>query len=353
MKRASKKHSRKGSRNRKTRKYRSSRKGSRKGSRNHNIDNGDRDKNTKEPSMKQLSIQQLSMKKGLDDEKGEYGIVENSPTGRYSRTSEEIGKGAYKTVFKAVDNNDASEVAWAIINVKGLSKKEKQRILYEIRLLDKILGKDNHTDIIPTNIIKLRGTWSEPEKKRCVMITDLIPGGTLKSYIEKHHNIIKYNHIINWAIQIIKGLIFLHSNAIIHRDLKLDNIFIDPATSIVYLADFGLSIEAENSDESVGTMIYMAPEMFATGTESVLKYDNSIDMYAFGICLLEMLTNEEAYHEIRSITHMIANKNKNILPLSLRKVRDPNLQRIITRLLSIDIEERYTAHELYEILNSM
>ena len=172
---------RKSSRVRKSRKYRISRKGSRKHSRkhsrNHNIDNGDRDKNNKETSMKQLS-----MKKGSDDEKGEYDIVENSPTGRYSRTSEEIGKGVYKTVFKAIDNNDGSEVAWAIITTKGLKTIEKRRIVYEIGLLNKIIG-DNHKDIIPPNIIKFRGSWHEPEKKRCIMVTNLIPGGTLKSYI--------------------------------------------------------------------------------------------------------------------------------------------------------------------------
>jgi len=351
MKRVSRKHKRKSVSTRKTSRVRSNKniikyRSVRKSTRKRNIDSGDRDKNTKEPSMKQLSIQQLSMKKG------EYDIVENSPTGRYSRTSEEIGKGAYKTVFKAIDNNDGSEVAWAIITTKGLKTIEKRRIVYEIGLLNKIIG-DNHKDIIPPNIIKFRGSWHEPEKKRCIMVTNLIPGGTLKSYIQKHYNILTDHHILKWVIQILKGLFFLHSNNIIHRDLKLDNIFIDPSTSIVYLADFGLSIEAENSDESVGTMIYMAPEMFATGIDSALKYDNSIDMYAFGICFLEMLTNEEAYHEIRSITHMVANKNKNVLPLSLRKVGNKELQRIITRLLSIDIEERYTAHELYEILNHM
>jgi len=76
-------------------------------------------------------------------------------------------------------------------------------------------------------------------------------------------------------------------------------------------------------------------------------------MYAFGICLLEMLTKEEAYHEIKSITNMVANKTKNILPLSLRKVKNKEIQRIIARLLSIDTDERYTAHELYEMLSRM
>jgi serine/threonine protein kinase len=108
------------------------------------------------------------------------------------------------------------------------------------------------------------------------------------------------------------------------------------------LADFGLSIYAESSLESVGTLIYMAPEMFEEKT-----YDKSVDMYAFGICLLEMLTKEEAYSECKNIREIILNKENNILPLSLKKVKDSTLHKIISLLLSVDQEVRPTSFDLY------
>jgi len=276
---------------------------------------------------------------------------EISPKGLYIKLNEIIGKGSYKVVYKGFNLKEGSEIAWGSINVSKMNKKEKLRVKNEVEILAKIFRRETEKEAekfekgekkeeLP--IIEFLGSWYNKDKHEVVIITKLYKDGTLLDYIKNYSNIININHIKRWCKQILEGLIFLHTNDIIHRDLKLANILIDATNSNVYLADFGLSIYAESSLESVGTLIYMAPEMFVEKT-----YDKSVDMYAFGICLLEMLTKEEAYSECKNISEIIFNKENNILPLSLRKVKEPILHKIISMLLSVNKEDRPTSFDLY------
>ena len=263
--------------------------------------------------------------------------------GRFGKENILLGKGSYKTVYKGVEFQTLREIAWSSINVKRTSKEEKAQTRNEVELLNKFsqLGKfDNKNN----HLIKFLGTWYNKDKNEVVIITELISGGSLESYLHKYRSIIELHHIKMWSNQILKGLIFLHANNIIHRDLKLDNILIDSSTSNIYLTDFGLSIESLIGKGSVGTLVYMAPEMFIKD----FSYNNSVDMYAFGICLLEMLTGEKAYNECDTLTEIIEKKQNNIMPSSLYTIRDDSLRILIERLLSINIDDRPSALDIYE-----
>lgn len=99
----------------------------------------------------------------------------------------------------------------------------------------------------------------------------------------------------SWCRQILKGLSFLHSRSppIIHRDLKCDNIFITGTTGSVKIGDLGLATLKNRSfaKSVIGTPEFMAPEMYEE------HYDESVDVYAFGMCMLEMATSEYPYSE--------------------------------------------------------
>ena len=99
----------------------------------------------------------------------------------------------------------------------------------------------------------------------------------------------------NWCRQILKGLNFLHSRTppIIHRDLKCDNIFITGTNGSVKIGDLGLATLKNRSfaKSVIGTPEFMAPEMYEE------HYDESVDVYAFGMCMLEMATGEYPYSE--------------------------------------------------------
>ena len=103
-----------------------------------------------------------------------------------------------------------------------------------------------------------------------------------------------------WANQILKGLRYLHThtNPIAHRDLKCDNVFVNGNTGDVKIGDLGLAqyMDLSASGEAVprsviGTPEFMAPELYYE------KYSTKVDIYAFGMCVLEMVTHEYPYRE--------------------------------------------------------
>jgi len=102
--------------------------------------------------------------------------------------------------------------------------------------------------------------------------------------------------IKHWCKEIIKGINYLHHikpYSIIHRDLKCDNIFINSNTSEIRIGDLGLATSLKRSTAAsvLGTPEYMAPEMYDE------KYDIKVDIWAFGMCVLEMTTGYTPYYE--------------------------------------------------------
>ncbi|MBX9799509.1 MAG: serine/threonine protein kinase [Burkholderiaceae bacterium] len=95
---------------------------------------------------------------------------------------------------------------------------------------------------------------------------------------------------LNLIWQISCGLADIHSHGIIHRDIKPGNIKID-SEGVVKIIDFGLSRNHANAETRsiIGTPIFMAPELWGDNT---IAFDSSIDVYAFGVTCLALLTDE-------------------------------------------------------------
>lgn len=111
--------------------------------------------------------------------------------------------------------------------------------------------------------------------------------GTLKQYLKKTlKGSLKPKVLRSWCRQILQGLVYLHTHTppIIHRDLKCDNIFINGNNGQLKIGDLGLAVVRHRTHVSsvLGTPEFMAPELYDE------KYDEKVDIYAFGMCVLEM-----------------------------------------------------------------
>ena len=215
-----------------------------------------------------------------------YIVMEISPKGRFKRFSEELGRGAYKIVYKGVDNETGMEVAWNFISLNRLPKGDRVRVKSEIDLIKKLDHK---------NIIHFISAWYNNERQEVVFITELITGGSLKKYVKKIKRP-RLKVIKGWCKQILQGLVYLHEqkpHPIIHRDLKCDNIFINSNSGEIRIGDLGLSTPMQKSHTTsvLGTPEFMAPELYEE------CYGTPVDIYAFGMCVLEMLTKECPYKE--------------------------------------------------------
>jgi len=188
-------------------------------------------------------------------------------------------------------------------------------------------------------------TWYDPDKQEVVFITELVVA-SLKSYILRiKDSRPKLKAIKGWCREILKGLKYLHEQnpPIIHRDIKCENIFINTNIGGIKIGDLGLAttMKKEYCESLVGTPEYMAPELYEE------KYTTKVDVYAFGMCLLEMITLESPYSECGHFGTIYQKVIKGVLPESFKRVESEEVRNIIKWCLA-PADKRPTVQQLLE-----
>ena len=242
-----------------------------------------------------------------------------------------------KTVYKGYDFNAGREIAWCEIKLNKENAKESlKKISEQIELRKKLNNHDNLLGYIHG--------WYERYENIYVIIEELCSGGNINSnykYIQKP----KLKLIKKWIKEILKGLDFLHSNKVIHHDIKCENIFLDRISGHLKIGCIG-SLELLDSgqeffDKYLGTPEFMAPEV------NEGKYGFKSNIYSLGLTLIELLTVQKPYKECEGALNIYINKKKGILPESFKLINDKGIQEFILLCLSKE-NLRPTAKELLE-----
>ena len=237
-------------------------------------------------------------------------------------------------MYRGFDNDQGCEVAWNRISLKNLPADAQVHITKEVKLNRRL----DHP-----NIVHFISAWTNPVKEELVLITEIVTGGSLKQYLKKiKHPRLKV--IKMWCKGILNGLHYLHCQEpypLIHRDLKCANIFIMSNTGNIKIGDFGLStiMEEKMQTSVLGTPEYMAPEIYKG------CYDKKIDIYSFGMCIIEMCTLASPYSECTTQAAIYKKVISGEPPLALSQIENQDVVDFIKKCL-LPADMRPTTAEL-------
>ena len=194
-----------------------------------------------------------------------------------------IGKGQFGTVYKGVNNFNQ------IFAIKQVQKKKLKGNSTLSRLFQTeiaIMSRLNHRNLM--NMYEYMET-----QNNYYLVLRYCNNKDLDSYIKRVGKLDE-EEAVYFLMQIMNGFQVLHQNKIMHRDVKLANMFLD--NDEVVIGDFGFAKQGvEQTETRLGTPITMAPELLNMSRKGQ-KYDCRADLWSIGICFWQLLFGEPPFN---------------------------------------------------------
>ncbi|XP_063036852.1 serine/threonine-protein kinase PAK 3-like [Melospiza melodia melodia] len=261
-------------------------------------------------------------------------VSQGQPTGKYT-AFEELGRGGFGAVYKALDTSSGQQVAIKIMSLE-------EEMSEELAANEILAMRDNRSP----NIVTYLDSYLVDAELWLAM--EFMDGGTLFDVLRAVY--LEEGQIGAVCRECLQGLHFLHSRQVIHRDIKSCNVLVGTDGS-VKLGDFGLcaqlSPEHSKRSSSVGTPSWMAPEVVRGEA-----YGPKVDIWSLGIMGLEMVEGEAPYQrEARLRVFELLERNG---PPKLQNPRHHSalLRDFLRCCLQADEDRRWSAQELHPFVTS-
>ncbi|KAM0715256.1 hypothetical protein Q7P37_008754 [Cladosporium fusiforme] len=270
------------------------------------------------------------------------GVREKGPSkdGTVQRTAKEVeglkdfqlgdclGRGAFGSVYRALKWSTGETVAIKQVRLSDLPKSELNVIMQEIDLLKNL----NHA-----NIVKYHGFVKTADN--LYIILEYCENGSLHS-ICKNFGKFPENLVSLYTSQVLQGLLFLHEQGVIHRDIKGANI-LTTKEGLVKLADFGVATKAQGLTEGsvVGTPYWMAPEVIELSGSTTAS-----DIWSLGCTVIELLDGKPPYHRLAPMPALFRIVNDDHPPLP--EGASPLVRDFLMQCFQKDPNLRVTAKKL-------
>ena len=251
-----------------------------------------------------------------------------------------LGIGTFKKIYKGYDYNTGREVAWCEINTEQMDSQENNNINNNPNISSLLKNIENIQKLKHPNLLEYISSYYKEDKNKIIIITELLQGGNLKEY-RKYQKKLKVKLVKKWLKQILSALDFLHSNNLIHHDIKSKNILVDRISGDLKLGDLIFAEKGENGffTKYVGKEEYMAPEVKEG------KYTFKADIYSLGLTIVQFITMEKPYKEYCRKKELYEAKKKGIYPLAFNKIKNEEIKNFISLCLKPE-KERPSCKEL-------
>ncbi|XAR73720.1 Dual-specificity kinase [Bertholletia excelsa] len=247
-----------------------------------------------------------------------------------------VGSGSFGDLYKGT--YCSQEVAIKILKPERVNKDMLKEFAQEVFIMRKIRHK---------NVVQFIGACTQPPNL-CI-VTEFMSRGSIYDFLHKQKGVFKLPALLKVALDVSKGMDYLHQNNIIHRDLKTANLLMDE-NEVVKVADFGVArVQAQTGvmTAETGTYRWMAPEVIEHK-----PYDHKADVFSFGIVCWELLTGELPYSYLTPLQAAIGVVRQGLRP-TIPKHTHPKLVILLERCWQKKPTLRPNFSEIIEVLKQI
>ncbi|CAF2068625.1 unnamed protein product [Brassica napus] len=249
-----------------------------------------------------------------------------------------FAQGAFGKLYRGTYNGE--DVAIKILERPENSPEKAQALEQQFQQEVSMLSYLKHP-----NIVRFIGACIKP-MVWCI-VTEYAKGGSVRQFLTKRQNrAVPLKLAVKQALDVARGMAYVHERNFIHRDLKSDNLLISADRSIK-IADFGVArieVQTEGMTPETGTYRWMAPEMIQHR-----PYTQKVDVYSFGIVLWELITGLLPFQNMTAVQAAFAVVNRGVRPTVPADCL-PVLGEIMTRCWDADPEVRPCFAEVVNLL---
>ncbi|CAN0067193.1 unnamed protein product, partial [Ectocarpus sp. 12 AP-2014] len=237
-----------------------------------------------------------------------------------------LGEGSFGKVYLMKHSKTRDLVCTKVIKLKNIPPKEQEACKNEVELLSRMC----HPNIV--------GYTNSFLYKNCLcIIMEYCDAGDLGDRVnEAKGQLLPESKVMTWFVQTALGLHFMHSNRVLHRDIKTQNVFILSSGRVV-LGDLGISKllggTRDFASTCIGTPYYMSPEIFKNH-----PYNDKSDVWALGCLLYELLTLKHAF-DAQSLNGLAGKIIKGKFP-SVSTQYSKNLRALVNDMLATNPKKR-------------